>query len=479
VSESSTTTPTPSPTNYPLDVCIGLDQPVYYLDCCYDNKQISPHYKFNIAFVNLNIGNQYFYEVVGSNNIKVFTIEDNFIASGYEFFTYGFISQKTEFCESNYITVKIYDSNRNLINTRTVSVECKTDTKQNLVDCRGASFVYDETVGNVCFYFDDACRKIINVTPTPTPTTTTSNTPTKTPTTTQTPTNSVTPSNTPTQTKTPSQTPSNTPTGTVTPTGTGTPTPTRTKTPTPTPTPTSINQCEKRTYLVVDAATTAPLAFSSLVGLYRSATMTGFRQPLSIDGISLDTGDIVLVKNNYSAQNPTIWGGSDVYRVTSPGNEFSPWVLTSYNPLGGDWCSTFTEDFGSGILNYCPAYVIDGTINARTEWLLPPDFNLSAPILSQLRCVDEIIVRQARLATTSQISLSGLPIIDGVQTISGDRILVKDQINPIENGIYIVNGPNTSWTRSTDARDKLNFITDLKVYILQGIINRATTWALS
>lgn len=489
ISQSSTTTPTPSPTNYPLDVCIGLDQPVYYVDCCYDNKQISPHHKFNIAFVNLNIGNQYFYEITGSNNIKIFTIEDNFIAEAYEYFTYAFMSQRTEFCENNSFTVKIYDSNRTLINTRSVRVECKTETKQNLVDCRGSLFVYDESIGNVCFYFDADCRKIINVTPTPTPTSTTTNTPTKTntptftgtatSTPTVTPTNTSTPSYTPTQTSTPTETPTNTPTLTNTPTQTTTSTLTPTKTSTPTPTPTTINQCQKRNYLVVRVATTSSLSYSSLVGSYRNGSMTGFRQPLSIDNISLSVGDLVLVKDNYSAQNPGIWGGSDVYTVSSIGNEFSPWILVSYNPTGTEWCSGFKDDFGNGLSTYCPVYVADGSVNARTEWLLPPDFDSTAPMLSELRCVDEIVVRQARLATTSQISLSGLPVIDGVQTTIGDRVLVKDQVNPIENGIYIVSGANSSWNRSPDTRDNLNIISDLKVYILQGLVNRATTWSLS
>lgn len=489
ISQSSTTTPTPSPTNYPLDVCIGLDQPVYYVDCCYDNKQISPHYKFDIAFVNLNINNQYFYEVVGTNNIKPFTIEDNFIATNYEYFTYAFLSLRTDFCEPNYFTVKIYDSNRSLITSRSVRVDCKTETKQNLVDCRGASFVYDESIGNVCFYFDDNCRKIINLTPTPTPTQTTSNTPTQTATPTQTttstttptttPTNTSTPTTTSTQTVTPSSTPTNTPTTTSTPTQTQTPTATATKTPTPTPTPTTINQCEKRNYLVVAAATTSNLSYSSLVGSFRGATMTGFRQPLVIDNINVEVGQLVLVKNNYSTQNPNVWGGSDVYIVSSAGNEFSPWVLISYNPNGGSWCSTFTDNFGSGLINYCPVYVADGSINARTEWLLPSNFDLTPPLRSELRCVDEIVVRQVRLATTTQINLSGLPVIDGVQTIVGDRILVKDQVDPVENGIYLVGGAAQNWTRSSDVRDDLNIITDLRVYVLQGLTNRGTTWSLS
>lgn len=55
-----------------------------------------------------------------------------------------------------------------------------------------------------------------------------------------------------------------------------------------------------------------------------------------------------------------------------------------------------------------------------------------------------------RVATTESIVLDGLQTIDGVSLVAGDRILVKDQTDAIENGIYNVvdAGP---WTRSTDA----------------------------
>lgn len=53
-----------------------------------------------------------------------------------------------------------------------------------------------------------------------------------------------------------------------------------------------------------------------------------------------------------------------------------------------------------------------------------------------------------RLATTGNITLSGEQTIDGVAAIVGNRILVKDQTTPIDNGIYIV--AVGAWTRSSD-----------------------------
>jgi hypothetical protein len=57
-----------------------------------------------------------------------------------------------------------------------------------------------------------------------------------------------------------------------------------------------------------------------------------------------------------------------------------------------------------------------------------------------------------RLATTGPISLaSAPPIIDGVEPKAGDRILVKNQASPVENGIYIWNGVDLPMTRAPDS----------------------------
>jgi hypothetical protein len=53
-----------------------------------------------------------------------------------------------------------------------------------------------------------------------------------------------------------------------------------------------------------------------------------------------------------------------------------------------------------------------------------------------------------RAATTANITLSGNQTIDTVAVTAGDRVLVKDQTDDYENGIYIVGTP---WTRSPDA----------------------------
>jgi len=52
------------------------------------------------------------------------------------------------------------------------------------------------------------------------------------------------------------------------------------------------------------------------------------------------------------------------------------------------------------------------------------------------------------VATTANIVLSGLQTIDTYSVQSGDRVLVKDQTDPTENGIYVAAAG--AWTRSED-----------------------------
>jgi len=53
-----------------------------------------------------------------------------------------------------------------------------------------------------------------------------------------------------------------------------------------------------------------------------------------------------------------------------------------------------------------------------------------------------------RVATTANITLSGLQAIDGVTVVAGDRVLVKNQTTTSENGIYDAN--SSAWSRSKD-----------------------------
>jgi hypothetical protein len=77
------------------------------------------------------------------------------------------------------------------------------------------------------------------------------------------------------------------------------------------------------------------------------------------------------------------------------------------------------------------------------------------------------------VATTGDITLSGLQTIDGYSVLAGDRVLVKDQIDATENGIYVaVDGG--AWTRSPDQdNDPLEEIVNgvFVPIVLNGTVN--------
>ena len=83
----------------------------------------------------------------------------------------------------------------------------------------------------------------------------------------------------------------------------------------------------------------------------------------------------------------------------------------------------------------------------------------------------------ARVATTEDITLSGVQTIDGVGVLAGDRVLVKNQTDKTENGVYdVVSGG--AWTRSEDAvQDELT--SGSFVFIEEGSVNGSAGFVVS
>src|SRR4051812_1331860 len=76
----------------------------------------------------------------------------------------------------------------------------------------------------------------------------------------------------------------------------------------------------------------------------------------------------------------------------------------------------------------------------------------------------------AAMATTgANIALTGLQVIDGIATIAADRVLVKDQTDPTQNGLY--NASTGNWTRTTDADSNTEFAPGLQVAVMNGTLN--------
>jgi hypothetical protein len=82
-----------------------------------------------------------------------------------------------------------------------------------------------------------------------------------------------------------------------------------------------------------------------------------------------------------------------------------------------------------------------------------------------------------RVATTANITLSGLQTIDGIALAEGDKILVKNQNNAADNGIY--NASANAWIRSIDADASSEITPGMYAYIEEGSINGSSGWVLN
>lgn len=84
-----------------------------------------------------------------------------------------------------------------------------------------------------------------------------------------------------------------------------------------------------------------------------------------------------------------------------------------------------------------------------------------------------------RVATTTAGTLASSfengDTIDGITLVTDDRVLIKDQAAPAENGIYVVN-PSGAPTRSLDlGRDEL--VLGAVLYVVEGTVNQGTVYA--
>jgi len=81
------------------------------------------------------------------------------------------------------------------------------------------------------------------------------------------------------------------------------------------------------------------------------------------------------------------------------------------------------------------------------------------------------------VATTADITLSGLQTIDGYTTLSGDRVLVKNQSTDSENGIYVAD--SSTWSRASDAAQNGELTPGTFVFVERGTVNADSGWVIT
>ena len=116
-----------------------------------------------------------------------------------------------------------------------------------------------------------------------------------------------------------------------------------------------------------------------------------------------------------------------------------------------------------------------GTLTGALTLSADPSTNLHAATKQYVDSLIQGVDAKAsvRVATTVNITLSGTQTVDGIALAAADRVLVKNQTAPAENGIYLVSA--TAWTRATDA-DSWAELPALFTWAGQGTANGDSGW---
>ncbi|EIK65323.1 phage tail protein [Pseudomonas brassicacearum] len=99
---------------------------------------------------------------------------------------------------------------------------------------------------------------------------------------------------------------------------------------------------------------------------------------------------------------------------------------------------------------------------------------VDSKILEELYKLDS--KQSVRVATTANIALTGLQIVDGVTLLAGDRVLVKNQTAAKDNGIYVAG--SAAWQRAPDADSNAEVTSAMILSVEQGATLADTRWQL-
>jgi len=219
-----------------------------------------------------------------------------------------------------------------------------------------------------------------------------------------------------------------------------------------------------------------------------SLSTTGFSARTAADTWALRTvtgtaGNIVITNGDGVSGNPTI----DLDTVTqSSTGDFVKVTLDTFGRVTGNTAVT-TSDITTLVdgtyVNISGDTMTGSLVMATGAHITITDAPVNATDATNKGYVDTVAAglswKQATIAaTTTDIPLSNTTTaIDGVTLANGDRVLVKNQTVPAENGIYIVNTSGI-WDRSTDmdSTTPINEVNGAAVFVESGLTQADTAW---
>lgn len=203
-------------------------------------------------------------------------------------------------------------------------------------------------------------------------------------------------------------------------------------------------------------------ASGNILGASDTATVTG----KSIDASQL-TGTVPAGRLPALTGDVTSSAGSAATTVTQIQGQAVTGTQGTGSVLFGTGTNITTGNFASGVIDPDPALAANSNSVIATQAATKSYTDNAAQGL--------VYKNPALLATTGNITLSGEQTIDGTLT-SSSAILVKDQTDTTQNGIYV--SASGAWARRSDANTGL-LLKSATLLISSGSVNANSTWNCS
>jgi predicted acyltransferase (DUF342 family) len=192
---------------------------------------------------------------------------------------------------------------------------------------------------------------------------------------------------------------------------------------------------------------------------------------LTVNGSGQSTfnGDVSINGKLTVAQNATVSADMSSNNFTVKGNLI----------VEGD---TTLGDASTDTIRVKGSTVFEQNINMGNKRITNVADPVNATDVANKAYVDSVsqgldVKDSVRVATTGNITLSGLQTIDGVAVVAGDRVLVKNQTDAKTNGIYEVK--SGAWSRTVDADVSSKLSPGMFTFVEEGSTNADSGWVLS
>lgn len=200
-----------------------------------------------------------------------------------------------------------------------------------------------------------------------------------------------------------------------------------------------------------------------------------YREGTKLRFVQGDTGTLTLVAGGSVSFYPTaaslVTGGAQ-----------GDWIEVQKVVTGADfWYISGSSSAAAGAVAFTDLTDVPASYTSQALKVLRVNAAATAVEFVDPAQLDLLTFKKAvRVATTANITiataLNNGDTLDGVTLATGDRVLVKDQSSPADNGIYVV---GVSPARATDFDNSSDLISSMIIPVQEGTANQDTLWMLT